>query len=58
MTYGVDAVIPLETRFQMLKMSSFTLSNNDRLLGKNLDLIEEWKENDMVQLIYYQHKLK
>ena len=58
MTYGVDAVIPLETRFQTLKTSSFTLSNNDRLLGKNLDLIEEWKENDMVQLIYYQHKLK
>ena len=58
MTYGVDAVIPLETRFQTLKTSSFTLSNNDRLLGKNLDLIEERKENDIVQLTYYQHKLK
>ena len=58
MTYGVDAVIPLETRFQTLKTSSFTLINNDRLLGKNLDLIEERKENDIVQLTYYQHKLK
>ena len=58
MTYGVDAVIPLETRFQTLKTSSFTLSNNYRLLGKNLDLIEERRENVIVQLAYYQHKLK
>ena len=48
MTYGVEAIIPLETGFPMLKMSSFTLSNNDGLLGNNLDLIEERKENAMV----------
>ena len=58
MTYGAETVIPLETRFLTLKMSSFTLSNNDGLLGKSLDLIEERKENVMVQLAYYQHKLK
>ena len=58
MTYGVEAIIPLETGFPMLKMSSFTLSNNDGLLGNNLDLIEERKENAMVQLAYYQHKFK
>ena len=39
-------------------MSSFTLNNNDRLLGKSLDLIEERRENATVQLAYYQHKLK
>ena len=58
MTYGVEAIIPLETGFPMLKMSSFTLSNNDGLLGNNLDLIEERKENATVQLAYYQHKFK
>ena len=58
MTYGVEAIIPLETGFPMLKMSSFTLSNNDGLLGNNLDLIEERRENAMVQLAYYQHKFK
>jgi len=58
MTYGVEAIIPLETRFSMLKTSSFTPSNNNRLLGKSLDLIEEQRENAMVQLAYYQHKLK
>ena len=54
MTYG----IPLETGFPTLRMSSFILSNNDGLLGKSLDLIEERREKAMVQLVYYQHKLK
>ena len=53
MTYGVEAIIPLETGFLMLKMSSFTLSNNDELLGKSLNLIEEQRENVMVQLANY-----
>ena len=58
MTYGVEAVIPLETKFPTLRTGSFTLSNNDGLLDNNLDLIEERRENAMVQLAYYQHKLK
>ena len=58
MTYKVEAVIPLETRFPTLRMSSLTPSNNDELLGKSLDLIEELRENAMVQLAYYQHKPK
>ena len=58
MTYGAEAVIPLQIGFPTLKTSSFTLSNNDGLLGKSLDLIEERRENVMVQLAYYQHKLK
>ena len=58
MTYEAEAVISLETRFPTLRTSSFTSSNNDELLGKNLDLIEERRENALVQLAYYQHKLK
>ena len=58
MTYGAEAVIPLETGFPTLRMSSFTSSNNDGLLERSLDLIEERQENVMVQLAYYQHKLK
>ena len=58
MTYGAKAVISLETGFLTLRMSSFTPSNNDKLLGKSLDLIEKRRENAMVQLAYYQHKLK
>ena len=58
MTYGAEVVIPLEIGFPTLRTSSFTPSNNDRVLEESLDLIEEWRENAMVQLAYYQHKLK
>ena len=34
------------------------MSNNDGLLEKSLDLIEERRENAMIQLAYYQHKFK
>ena len=58
MTYGAEAVIPLENGFPTLRTSTFTLDGNNELLKKNLDLIEERRENAMVQLAYYQHKLK
>ena len=49
---------PLEIGFPTLRSSSFTPSNNNELLEKSLDLVEEQKESVMVQLAYYQHKLK
>ncbi|XP_030938376.1 uncharacterized protein LOC115963507 [Quercus lobata] len=58
MTYGAEAVIPLEMGFPTLKTSSFCASSNNELLEKNLDLIEERKERAMVQLAYYQYKFK
>ena len=58
MTYGVEAVIPLKIGFLTMRTSSFTLSSNDGLLKKSLDLIEEQRESAMVQLAYYQQKLK
>ena len=58
MTYGAKAIIPLETGFPTLRTSSFNPSDNDEHLKKNLDLIEEKRENAMVQLAYYQQKLK
>ena len=53
MTYGAEAVIPFETGFLTLRTSSFTPSNNDELLEKSLDLVEERRESAMVQLAYY-----
>lgn len=41
MTYGVEAVISLETRFPTLSTSLFTPENNDHLLERSLNLIEE-----------------
>ena len=58
MSYGADAIIPIETGFPTLRTQSFNPNDNDKLLERNLDLIEEKRENAMVQLAYYQHKLK
>ena len=58
MTYGVKAVIPLKIGFLTLRTSFFTSDSNDNLLERNLDLVEERRENVMVQLAYYQQKLK
>ena len=48
MTYGAEAVIPLEANFPMLKTSSFTPSSNDELLGNSLDLIEKRREKVVI----------
>ena len=58
MTYGAEAVLPLESSFPTLKSGTFTPRNNDELLGRSLDLAEEKREKAMIQLAYYHQKLK
>ena len=58
MMYGAEAVIPLENGFPTMRTNTFTSDGNDKLLKKSLDLVEERRENAMMQLAYYQHKLK
>ena len=58
MTYGAEAVLPLEASFPTLKTVTFTLSNNDELLERSLDLIEERRDKAMIQLAYCHQKLK
>ena len=48
----------METSFPTLKAGTFTPSNNDELLERSLDLIEERREKAMIQLPYYHQKLK
>ena len=57
-TYGAEAVIPLEANFVTLRTNFFTPGGNDELLGESLDLIEERREKAMIQLVYYHQKLK
>ena len=54
----VQGLIPLEVGFPTLSTSFFTPYNNDQLLEKILDLVDERREATMVQLAYYQQKLK
>ena len=58
LTYGIETVIPLETGFLPTITSSFNPKDNDEQLTRNLDLIEEKREDAMIQLTYYQQKLK
>ena len=51
MTYGAEAVIPLESGFPTTRTSLFSPKDNDEQLGRNLDLIEEKRENAMVLLL-------
>ena len=48
MTYGAEAVIPLESSFPTMRSSAFTSDGNNELLKRNLDLIEERRENARV----------
>ena len=54
MTYGAETVISLETSLPTTRTGSFNPKNNDEQLIRSLDLIEEKRENAMVQLAYYQ----
>ena len=58
MAYEAEVVILLENGFPTMRSSTFTSDENNELLKKNLDLIEERRDNARVQLAYYQHKLK
>ena len=46
MTYGAEAVIPLEFGFPTTRTSSFNPKDNDEQLARNLDLIEEKREHN------------
>ena len=52
MSYRAEAVIPIETGFPTLRTQSFNPNDNDKLLERSLDLVEERRENAMVQLAY------
>ena len=54
MTYGVEAIIPLESGFSTTRTSSFNPKDNDEHLARGLDLIDEKRKNAMVQLAHYQ----
>ena len=58
MTYGAEAVLPIENSFPTLRSSTFTPENNDELLGRSLDLAEGKREKAMIHMAYYHQKLK
>ena len=58
MIYNFNAVIPLKTRFPTMRTDQYNSSRNEQLLSSSLDLVEERIEVAMVQMAYYQQKLR
>ncbi|XP_075663275.1 uncharacterized protein LOC142632832 [Castanea sativa] len=58
MTYGMEAVIPLESGFPTLRSDQYNVESNHDMLCDSLDTIEERREVASVKMGSYQQKLK
>ena len=58
MTYGAEAVIPLESRFLTLRTDQFSVEENNHLLSDSLDAAKEMREVAVVKMTHYQQRLK
>ena len=57
MTYGKEAVIPIEISSLSSWVAGFTQSHNDECIIRNLDTLEEQRDVVSVRLADYQQKL-
>ena len=57
MTYGAEAVIPIEIHLSSMRVANFSRSNNDARIVRNLDSLEERRDMVSIQLTDYQQKL-
>ncbi|GMP60849.1 hypothetical protein CsSME_00023548 [Camellia sinensis var. sinensis] len=53
MAYGTEAVIPLEIGIPGIRSQGVENGTNDRLLVRDLDLLEERREKAAIQLAAY-----
>ena len=57
MTFGCEAVIPVETMIPSHRQDTYDPTRNHALLQESLDMIEELREQSQVQLKMYQGKI-
>ena len=57
LTYGAKIVIPVDINLCSARVSEFTPAQNDGLMVKRLDLLEEYREMATIRLAEYQQKL-
>uniref|UniRef100_A0A2N9IK88 RNase H type-1 domain-containing protein n=1 Tax=Fagus sylvatica TaxID=28930 RepID=A0A2N9IK88_FAGSY len=58
LTYGVEAVIPLEVGLHTLRSEEYDQENNELIMAKDLDLAQERRDLAMIRLASYQGDLK
>jgi len=57
LTYGTEAIIPLEVSFPTLKTTQVEAGNNDEALEEALDFTQERREAALIHLAQYQQTL-
>lgn len=57
MTYSGEVVIPAEISLCSAWVSRFFLAENEELMVKQLDSLEECQESTIIRLVEYQQKL-
>ena len=57
LTYGGEAVIPIEISLCSARVSGFVPAENEELMVKQLDSLEEYRELATIRLVEYQQKL-
>uniref|UniRef100_A0A2N9H312 Uncharacterized protein n=1 Tax=Fagus sylvatica TaxID=28930 RepID=A0A2N9H312_FAGSY len=58
LTYGVEAVIPLEVGLPTLRSEQYDQEDNELMLAKDMDLAQERRDLAMIRLASYQGDLK
>uniref|UniRef100_A0A2N9EM81 Uncharacterized protein n=1 Tax=Fagus sylvatica TaxID=28930 RepID=A0A2N9EM81_FAGSY len=58
LTYGVEAVIPLEVGLPTLRSKQYDREDNELMLAKDMDLVQERRDLAMIRLASYQGDLK
>ena len=57
LTYGAEAVIPIEINLCSVRVSGFSPAKNTKLMVRQLDLLEKHRELVTIRLAEYQQKL-
>ena len=57
LTYRAEAVIPAEVNLCSARVDGFDPTQNELMMEESLDLLEEYQEAVIIQLVKYQQKL-
>ncbi|XP_075649629.1 uncharacterized protein LOC142620082 [Castanea sativa] len=57
LTYGAEAVIPVEVNLCSARVAGFASNENEELMAKELNLLEEHRDVATIRLAEYQQKL-
>ena len=57
LTFGFEAIIPLEVGLPTIQTEAYDANHNKEVLAQDLDLVEEIRENALIQMDDYQKQL-